>query len=86
MSVLTAYATLTGTNREQLSLRLSWVAQEYMRSTVTKPGRPARLNAFSDEAQSVAYALEDAARILVDRPAADSRTALAEAVRRAEDR
>jgi len=86
MSVLTAYATLTGTNREQLAFRLYWIAREYARSTVTKPGRPARLDVRSDEARSMAGALDDAIRILVDQDPVLSRPALAEAVRRAENR
>jgi len=86
MSVLTAYATLTGTNREQLAFRLYWVAREYARYTVTKPGRLARLNLSSDEARSMAGALDDAMRILVDQDPTLSRPALAEAVRRAENR
>ncbi|WP_157488814.1 hypothetical protein [Pseudofrankia sp. DC12] len=85
MSMLTAYATLTGTNREQLHSRLSWLARQYLRYTVTKPGRPARLDAFSDEARSVADALGAAARIMAERDQAASRTALVLAVRRAED-
>jgi hypothetical protein len=86
MSVLTAYATLTGTNPEQLSFRLSWLARQYLGSIVPKPGRPARLDAYSDEAQFMADALDDAARILVECDPAVSRTALVEAVRRAEAR
>ncbi|MBL7552399.1 hypothetical protein I6A60_31730 [Frankia sp. AgB1.9] len=83
--MLTVYATLTGTNRDQLSTRLSWLARQYLRYTATKPGQPARLDAFSDEARSMAGALGDAVRILVDRDQATSRTALVVAVRRAED-
>lgn len=86
MSVLTVYATLTGTNREQLSIRLSWLARQYVRYTVTKPGRPARLDAFSEEAQSVADALDDAVRLLVDEHTAARRAELVHAVRLAEDR
>jgi hypothetical protein len=84
--MLTVYATLTGTNRQQLSVRLSWLARQYARYTVTKPGRPARLDAFSEEAQFVADALVNAARILVDDNAVARRAELVHAVRRAEDR
>ncbi|WP_041258689.1 hypothetical protein [Pseudofrankia inefficax] len=83
--MLTVYATLTGTNRDQLYTRLSWLTRQYLRYTAAKPGQPARLDAFSDEARSMAGALGDAVRILVDRDQENSRTALVGAVRRAED-
>lgn len=86
MSVVTAYATLTGTNREQLAFRLYWVKREYSRLTVGKPGRPARLDTRSDEARSLAAALDEAMEILFDEDTVLSRPALADAVRRAERR
>jgi hypothetical protein len=86
MSVLTAYATLIGSNRDQLSIRLSWLARDYLRHIVTKPGLPARLDACSVEALWVAEAVENAVRLLVAQDEKISRAALADAVRNAEAR